>query len=322
VSVARPCIVWDNHACLPLRASPEFMDGLARFTRAVVDVVSINVGFGTQPLDAHLRMLAYFRAWIGARSDKYRLVETIEDIEKSKAAGTLGICFDVEGMVPVIDQPDAVQTLYGLGVRWMLIAYNQANGAGGGCMDVDRGLTAAGRVVIEQMNETGMVLCVSHTGERTALEAIEASRQPVILSHSNPASVDSHVRNVSDTLIRECAASGGVVGISGIGPYLGDATDLVGRWVTQARYVADLVGTAHVGLGLDFVFDRAELDECVRQNPQLFPAGVHGGEGFRMIAPERVPDIASGLSQCGFSDDEVCGILGANWLRVARMAWK
>lgn len=315
-------IVWDNHACLPLRESSEFMHELARFRQAGVDVVSVNVGFGTQTLDQHLRMLAYFRAWISERPGQYRLISTVADIAASKAAGTLGVCFDVEGMAPVVDQPDAVQRLYDLGVRWMLVAYNHSNGAGGGCMDEDRGLTASGRAVIERMNRVGMLLCVSHTGERTALEAIEASSQAVILSHSNPAGVDAHVRNVSDTVIRRCAESGGVVGLSGIGPYLGDAPDLVERWVAQARYVADLVGCAHVGLGLDFVFDRSELEEYVVAHPEMFPPGIHGGERFRMIEPERIAAIRERLLVSGFSRIEVKGVMGGNWLRAAQEAWR
>ena len=89
-------------------------------------------------------------------------------------------------MCPVVEQLSFVQTFYELGVRWMLIAYKRSNTAGGGCLDDDSGLTAIGRAIIDEMERVGMVLCLSHTGSKTALKALEYARHPVIFSHSNP----------------------------------------------------------------------------------------------------------------------------------------
>ncbi len=314
--------VWDNHACLPLRPDPTFMPQLRRYRDAGVAVVSINVGFGEMPWSEHLAMLNFFRGWLAEHDDEYSLISSVGDIGRCRSQGKLGVVFDIEGMFPLATQPDLVQTCYDLGVRWMLVAYNTNNLAGGGCLDDDIGLTAAGRAVIDAMESAGMVLCLSHTGARTAHEAIEYCRNPVILSHSNPAADTPHPRNVPDALMRTVAGTGGVVGLSGIGPYLGMRGNPVEDLLRQIRHAVDVVGPQHVGLGLDYVFDRAELDEYVLQNPQMFPAELGLSGAMPMVEPEAYPAIVDGLLRDGFGDDDVRAILGGNWLRVARQVWR
>lgn len=319
-ALLRSGVVWDNHGCMPLRADASFLPQLDRYRKAGVNVASLNVGFADMTLTEHLKVLSFMRQWIAQRPDTYRLVSTVDDVRRCKSDGKLGIAFDIEGMCPVQDDVSFVQTFYELGVRWMLIAYNRNNKAGGGCMDDDPGLTAVGRAIIDEMERVGMVLCLSHAGARTVAEALEYARQPLIFSHSNPYGDTAHPRNVSDELMRACARRGGVIGLSGIGPFLGTSVDLVERLLRQLRYVMDLVGAEHVGLGLDYVFDSAELDEHVRLNPALYPPGVTGG--LAMIGPESMGEIVEGLAQDNLSDGQIRGILGENWLRVATQVWR
>jgi membrane dipeptidase len=316
----RSAIVWDNHACMPMRADASFLPQLARFRAAGATVVSLNVGYAEVPLVEHLRILSFMRRWLAERPEEYRLVASAEDVRRCKPDGRLGVVFDIEGMAPLQDDPSLVQTFYELGVRWMLIAYNRNNAAGGGCMDEDPGLTDVGRAIIDEMERVGMVLCLSHTGARTVAEALDYARNPPIFSHSNPAGDNAHPRNVSDALISACAAKGGVVGLSGIGPFLGTSTDLVQRLLRQLRHVIDLVGPAHVGLGLDYVFDREELEADLRAKPHLYPAGLTSG--LPMVAPEEIGEIAEGLARDNLSDEAILGILGGNWLRIAEQVWR
>jgi membrane dipeptidase len=318
-SIAERRIVWDNHACFPLDR-PEALEALDRYVAAGTNILSINVGYGAAGWDAHLATLTAMRGWIAARSDRYRLVDTVADVRACLADGRLGIVFDVEGMVPVVDDPRRVATLYGLGVRWMLIAYNRDNPAGGGCMDAPGGLTALGRAIIDEMERVGMVLCLSHTSERTAREALDYASAPPIFSHSNPAGHTPHVRNISDELMHLCAAKGGVIGVSGIGPFLGASQNLVAALLDQLRYVIDRVGPAHVGLGLDYVVDTTELEAHVRANPSAYPAGVDGG--IAMVPPEAMGAIVDGLCRDNLREDEVRMVLGGNWLRIAEQVWK
>lgn len=316
----RAAIVWDNHGCMPTRVDPTFLGQLARYRESGVNVVSLNVGMADQTLEEHLRVLSFMRQWIARRPDAYRLVSTVDDIRRCKSDGRLAIIFDVEGMCPVQDQISFVQTFYELGVRWMLVAYNLNNRAGGGCLDSDTGLTAVGREIIDEMERVGMVLCLSHTGARTAAEALDYTRNPVIFSHSNPYGDVPHARNISDDLMRACARKGGVVGLNGFGTFLGNEEDLIASLLRQLRYAVDLVGAAHVGLGLDYVFDCSGFEEEVRLKPGLYPPDA--ARNVRMIAPETMSAIAEGLARENLSDEEIRGILGENWLRVAARVWR
>ncbi len=316
-------IVWDNHACLPLRPGDvEFLDKLERHRQSGASFVSVNVSFDQFPWHFGFKVLATFRSWIRQHPERYLLVDGVDDIHRAKREGKLGVAFDLEGAVAVDDLPELVEPWYALGVRWMLIAYNRNNRVGGGCQDDDSGLTEFGRQVIDEMARVGMVLCCSHTGYRTAREAIEYSSNPVIFSHSNPRALRDHERNIPDDLIEACAGTGGVVNVNGIGLFLGDNDNSTEAIVRHIDYVASLVGPEHVGLGLDFVFDASELDEFVENNPELFPAEKGYAKGLRMVEPERIPEIAERLLQTGWDENAVRGLLGGNNLRVAEQVWR
>lgn len=318
-------VVWDNHTCLPLRPGDEaFLPQLERFRKSGVNVISINVGFGEQGIEPHVRMLAHFRHWLLARPDQFLLVRSVDDIARAKESGRLGIVFDIEGANAIEDQISMVQLYYDLGVRWMLIAYNLNNRVGGGCMDDDSGLTEFGRQVIAEMNRAGMVVCCSHTGARTVMETIEASRQPVIFSHSNPRALHDHPRNITDEMIRACAARGGVVCINGVGAFLGQNDTRSQTLARNIDYVARLAGIDHVGIGLDFVFDQDELVAYLRSNPQMFGRDAETLNQYAcgFVAPEQLPEIAECLRGMGHGTADIARIFGGNLLRIAREVWK
>jgi membrane dipeptidase len=318
----RSSILWDNHGCMPLRTDDGFLPQLERYRQAGVNIVSLNIGFADISILDHVRVLSFMRRWLSQRSEAYCLVSKVEDVLRCKTDGRLGLVFDIEGMCPVQDDISLVQTFYELGVRWMLIAYNRNNKAGGGCLDADSGLTDTGRAIIDEMERVGMVLCLSHAGARTVTDALEYVRNPPIFSHSNPYGDHPHPRNVRDDLIRACARKGGVFGLSGIGSFLGSGADLVDRLVQQIRYVVDLVGPDHVGLGLDYVFDVSELEAYLRSKPSLFAPNSLSVAQRGTIEPEAVAEIVERLLKSNLTENQVRGILGQNWLRVARAVWR
>lgn len=317
-------LVWDNHGCMPLRPRDEsFLPQLERYRAAGVDVVSMNVGFGPQPLEDHLRMIASFRHWLARHADRYTLAGTSDDVRAATAAGKLAVVFDVEGM-GFLEPGDlsVIGLLRDLGVRWMLVAYNRGNHVGSGIYDdADGGLTAFGREVLAEMRRVGMVVCCSHTGERTAMEVMEHAGGPVILSHSNARAVHDHPRNISDALALACARTGGVIGVNGIGPFLGDNDNSTGAVVRHIDHLVQRVGPEHVGLGLDYVFDAKELEEYLAKMSATFPGPQPTG-GLRMVEPERVEAITAALLGLGYPEDAVARILGGNWLRIADAVWR
>lgn len=317
-------LVWDNHACMPLHHADErFLPQLENCHAAGIDVITLNVAFGATGIARPIRMLALFRDWIARHSNFACVVTSVADARAAKKAGKLGICFDIEGMDAVADQPNLVRLYYDLGVRWMLITYNRANAAGGGCLDEpDAGLTDFGRRVIAEMNAVGMMLCCSHAGYRTARDAIEASADPVIFSHSNPRALWDHPRNIPDDLMRACAERGGIIGLNGLGLLLGRNDASIGHFVEHVEYAMEVVGENHVSIGLDYEFDQAGLAEMVASNPHLFPPEHFPyGSSLKMIPPWAVPEIAEVLDKRGHSAQAIGKLLGGNLMRVAENVW-
>ncbi|MCA0243433.1 MAG: dipeptidase [Proteobacteria bacterium] len=321
-------LVWDNHGCMPVARPHDtsFLPQLQRYRAAGVDMATINIGFGDQSIEDHLRTLASMRHWLLAQRADYLLVETADDVERARAEGRLGVSFDIEGVNAIGDQTSLIELYHALGVRWMLLAYNRNNRAGGGCQDDDGGLTPFGRQVIAEMERVGMVLCLSHTGHRTAREAIAVATRPLLFSHSNPSAVHAHPRNIPDDLIRACAATGGVVGINGVGSFLGqvDGRDDISS-ATFARHVdhvVQLVGPRHVSIALDYVFDLGEIETFLAKMQQTFPPELGYSTKPAFVAPEQLPEIVQALLDRGYREEDLRDILGGNLMRLARTVWK
>jgi membrane dipeptidase len=315
-------LVWDNHACLPLRDIDEFLPQLARYRAAGADVVTVNIGDSLVPLDRMIRTAASIRHFVKANPDRYLLGLTPADLRVAKASGRLAVCMDVEGVHALGAQVSLVELLHDIGVRWMLLVYNRQNLAGSGCHDPeDAGLTDVGRAMLSEMDRVGMVKCCSHAGYRTAREILEATDRPVIFSHSNPRRLRDHPRNIPDELIRACAATGGVVGINGVGLFLGTGAPTADVIVRNLDYVAQLVGAEHAGLGLDYMFKSSELDEPGRGSADIWPREWGYGRGSGFAPPEVIPEIRAGLERLGYPAGAIRGVLGDNWLRVADSVW-
>lgn len=315
--------IWDNHVCMPLRAGdPGFLPQLQRAWDNGVSVVSLNIGCMEQTPEEHRAVLDWFRQWYGERPESYQLIRRASDIAEARDSGRMGIFFDIEGARGIGDRLERISSYYELGVRWMLIAYNRENLAGYGCYDEeDLGLKPFGRDMIREMNATGMTLCCSHTGERTAREALDASTQAAIFSHSNCAALHDHRRNISDDMIRACAAQGGVVGINGIGDFLcAPGDDMVAAFVRHVDHVVQLVGPDHAGISLDYCYDQQELLDFLATMKHSFPDGY--ASDIRMIAPEDLPAIVDGLSALGYDPESLGKILHDNWLRIAEANWR
>jgi membrane dipeptidase len=317
-------VVWENHCCVDFGQVEAGLEGLARYRRAGVDVVHVNIGAGDETLEDMVRAVAAMRRWLRARPDQYVLALSVADIRRAKAEGRLAVCFDIEGAHGIGARVELVELFYELGVRWMALVYNRRNEIGSGCHDeTDEGLTEAGRRLVAEMDRVGMVKDVAHVGYRTAMEVCAGSAVPVTISHSNPRALTDHPRCVPDDLMRECARTGGVLGISGIGIFLGDNDASTTQLVRSVEYAVDVMGVDHVGIGTDFVFmDPAELTRLLRGKPHLWPKGYAYEKPISLAQPEQVPELADALSRRGYSGEALEKILGGNFMRVAAQVWK
>jgi membrane dipeptidase len=314
-------LVWDDHSGFDPVGGAHRLENLQRWTRSGVHYLSVNVGYDVIDWQTSLQVLAGFRAWLQQRPEQYLLVRTAADILRAKAQRKLAVTFDLEGMNALNGDANMVNVYYELGVRQMLFAYNLNNLVGGGCHDTETGLTDLGRAVIREMNRVGMLVDCSHTAYRTTMEAMDASEAPVIFSHSCVKALWKHGRNITDAQIKACARTGGVIGINGIGNFLGRNDISSGKFVDHVAHVAALVGSEHVGISLDYAFDAENVGDLVAGNSKYWPQEEYQTPSD-FLPPEQLPEITETLVQRGFGDAEITGILGGNFLRVAKAVWK
>jgi membrane dipeptidase len=319
-------IHWEAHTCLPLHPQASFAP-IDRLREAGVHYVSINVGMDMNPLSQIMAVIAGYRATIAAHPESYALVASVADIEAVRAQGAVAIGFDLEGAMPLLEQPDMVALYRDLGVRQIHFAYNRNNTVADGCHDAVRGLTPLGRRMVEAVNAAGLLMDCSHTGRRCSLDIMAASNAPVIFSHANPLALVEHGRNITDEQIRACAATGGAVCVSGVSFFLGTHTPCADDVARHAAYVADLVGIDHVGIGLDNGFSQEGLDDTP-------PGGFDPGywwppsAGYdRAIARatycpiETWELLPTALNKTGMSDTHIAQVMGGNMARIASQVW-
>ncbi|MGW0183128.1 dipeptidase [Nocardia sp. NPDC003345] len=313
-------LLWDQHACLPLRATADVGE-LARFRRRGPTFVSVNVGYSPQSFADSVGLLTGYRNSIRAHPE-LTTVSTVADIEVADASGRIAVAFDLEDSGPLDGDLGNLRAFTDLGVRTLLPTYNHANRAGCGCLDSeDRGLTAWGADLVREMNAVGMVPDGSHCSARTGLDMCEISARPVIYSHSCMRRVWDHPRNITDDQARACAATGGVIGITGVGIFLGPNTPTLEAMTRHLEYAAELVGIEHVGVSTDHSFDAADFLAEIRDNPHLFDESYTRWGPIRWMPPETFIGLGAHLERQGWSESDITAVLGGNSLRVAAATW-
>lgn len=316
-------LVWDAHA--GVFPSPEVdLNLLQEWLDCGVNYLSINVGFDVMDWQDTLATLAAYRYWVQANSDRFVLVGDAADIERARNENKFALSFDIEGMNALNQDINMVAAYHALGVRQMLFAYNLNNAAAGGCHDQDTGLTEFGKQVVREMNRVGMIVDCSHAAYSTTMDIMHLSSKPVVFSHSNPTAIWNHQRNITDDQIKACAATGGVIGVNGMGIFLGDNDISNATLMRHIKYLADLVGCEHIGFGFDYS-PKVDVDIGVilRSRPDYWPAGQqYDTRPIKHAGPQQLQGLVEDLSSAGFSEDDIRGILGDNFRRVAADAWQ
>ncbi len=252
---------------------------------------------------------------------------TAEDVRSAHATGKTAIIFGFQNCSPIEDDISLVEICHQLGARFMQLSYNNQSLLATGCYeDNDTGITRMGRQVIAEMNRVGLVVDMSHSGERSTLEAIEISDRPIAITHANPASWHPALRNKSDKVLKVLGDSGGMLGFSVYPHHLKDksACTLESFCAMVAR-TADLMGIDHIGIGSDLCQDQPDsVVEWMRVG--RWTKDIDYGEGSASDAgfPPMPPwfggnldfgNIADGLRTFGFADTDVEKVMGGNWLR-------
>jgi len=283
--------------------------------------VSLTLAADVQSQIDVLKSCARERRRFALQSERYRLIDGIDDIVAAKRDGVLALSFNLQGTNCLHGNIDMVGLFYDLGVRHMLLAYNKKNLVGDGCHErTDAGLSLFGIELIEEMNRVGMIVDCSHTGYRTTMEAMEVSKAPVIFSHSNPKALWEHDRNIRDDQAKACAATGGLIGVNGVGIFMGENDASTPVLFRQIEYYMDLVGPEHIGLGLDFVYDTDAMRRSMADMKSPDKGNYDKMTAF--FQPEQLPELVDLMLARRYPETAIRGILGENYLRVARQVWR
>ena len=273
------------------------------------------------------RNIEAWNRWFERFPDLIRPAKTGDDIRAAKAEGRTAIVFGAQTPAPIEDDIGLVEIMHTLGLRFMQLSYNNQSLLATGCYEAeDPGLTRMGREVIAEMNRVGLVVDMSHSAERSTLEAIEESTRPIAITHANPASWHAARRNKSDTVLRALAETGGMLGFSLYPHHLKGGSDcaLQGFCEMIAR-TAEQMGVERLGIGSDLCQDQPDrVVEWMRVGRWTkrvdYGEGSADSPGFPpqpdFFRDNRdFPRLAEGLRTVGFDGSEVEAILGGNWLR-------
>ena len=258
-------------------------------------------------------------------SDLIFLGKDFKDIEKAKSENKTAIFFGFQNCSPIEDDLKLVEKVHELGCRFMQLTYNNQSLLATGCYEkVDSGVTNFGKEVIKEMNRVGIVIDMSHSAEKSTLEAIELSEKPIAITHANPFFWHSAKRNKSDELLKNLSQSGGMLGLSLYAHHLKNSSNCkLENFCEMVAKTADLIGVKNIGIGSDLCLNQPDsVVEWMRNG--TWTKAKNYGEGSKdkpgfpkqpewFIDARGFNSLEKGLKNIGFSIDEVNGILGNNW---------
>ena len=290
-----------------------------------VDAVHVTIAYH----EMFREMVANVEQWNGWFERHSNLIfagRTGDDVRQARSEGRTAIFFGFQNPSPIEDDIGLVEICHMLGARFMQLTYNNQSLLATGCYESeDTGITRMGRAVIAEMNRVGLVIDMSHSAERSTLDAIEVSSRPIAITHANPSFWHPARRNKSDDVLKALGESGGMLGFSLYPHHLKDGTNCtLDSFCEMIARTAELMGVSQIGIGSDLCQDQPDsVVEWMRVG--RWTKDIDYGEGSAANAgfppmPSWFQDnrhfdaIATGLHKQGFSQADVAGIMGDNWL--------
>ncbi len=303
------------------------------FRDSEIDVFHIAVGVGGRDFEDQyentLLFVAGYNAIIASRPDLFVRIDSAEDLASVHGSGRAGILIGLQTSSH-FHTLDDVNQFYWLGQRVSQLTYNSRNMIGNGATErVDGGISDFGVAIVERMNEIGMAVDVSHSGDRTTLDACEVSSRPVLFTHSNSRVLSGgHPRTKTDEAIRAMGATGGVMGMTGVRMFVKDREPTtIEDYIDHFDHVRDLIGVEHLGVGSDV--DLHGYDDMPPDEYEALKGAYKDSYAFRdkidiegVDHPKRMFDLTEALIRRGYTDDHIRGILGGNFQRVLGEIWE
>ena len=251
--------------------------------------------------------------------------KNFHDIDKANKENKTAIFFGFQNCSPIEDDIKLVEKVHELGCRFMQLTYNNQSLLATGCYEkVDSGVTNFGREVIREMNRVGLVVDMSHSAEKSTLDAIELSEKPIAITHANPSFWHPAKRNKSSDLLKNLSDSGGMLGLSLYPHHLKDNTNCtLDSFCEMVAKTAEIMDVKKIGIGSDLCLDHPDtVVEWMRNGSwsksKNYGEGSKNKPGFPkqpdwFLDARGFSNIEKGLKKVGFSDTETHGILGNNW---------
>ncbi|MFK2822059.1 membrane dipeptidase [Arcobacter sp. YIC-80] len=272
-----------------------------------------------------LTRFAQWNKYFEQNSDLIMPVMSMEDVHKAKSTGKVGIFFGAQNCSPIDDEIGLIEVMRKQGLLIMQLTYNNQSLLATGCYEQnDSGITRFGKQAIEEMNRVGMIVDMSHSAERSTLEAIDISSRPICISHANPTFAHDALRNKSNEVIKALASRGGLLGFSLYPFHLPNGSKCtLDDFCEMIAKTADLVGVDHLGIGSDLCLNQPqEVLEWMRNGKWSKAMDYGEGNASNSGWPDDLPwfkdesgmeNIYNGLLKYGFQDKEANQILGGNW---------
>lgn len=291
-----------------------------------VDAVHVTIAYHENLRETILNLEAWNR-WFEMYPNRLMLGRTGDDVRRASETGRTAIFFGFQNPSPIEDDIGLVEIVHTLGARFMQLTYNNQSLLATGCYEShDSGITRMGKQVIKEMNRVGLVIDMSHSAERSTLEAIDLSARPIVISHANPSAWAPALRNKSDDVMKALAARGGMFGFSLYPHHLKDKSACtLESFCSMVARTADLVGVENLGMGTDLCQNQPDtVVEWMRKGRYTkdtdYGEGSASNPGFPPMPAwfkdnRDFDNVAAGLAAVGFNSHDVDALLGENWLR-------
>lgn len=268
--------------------------------------------------------------------DSVRIAYTARDIVEAKQQNQAALIIASQGGDFLDSKIHRLELFHRMGLRMMLPVYNDRNAICDGCLEPSNaGLSQFGRRWVDECNRLGVLIDLTHVGERATLEIMDRTQQPVVFSHSNPKALVENPRNITNEQITRCAQTGGVIAPTNWGP-LNFKAGMTTRptledYINAIDYIVDLVGIDHVGIGTDMSHGTYPDGDLIRGhgkgvvndyaryvegNPRSKLRNVEGFDDYSQLL-----DVVDALQRRGYKQTDVEKILGGNFLRVFTTVW-
>ena len=291
-----------------------------------VDAIHVTIAYHENFRETVLNIEQWNR-WFEQFPDLIFHGEWASDIDKARDTGRTAIFFGFQNPSPIEDDIGLVEILHKLGARFMQLSYNNQSLLATGCYEAeDPGITRMGRQVIKEMNRVGMVVDMSHSADRSTIEAAEISQRPIAITHANLHAWQPALRNKRDDVVRAVTQNGGMMGFSLYPHHLKGKSDCtVESFCEMIAQAAERFGAEHFGIGSDLCQDQpdsvVEWMRVGRWSKEIdYGEGSAAAPGFPPMPAwfednRHFGNITAGLRAVGFDDAEVAGLMGGNWYR-------